>query len=128
MFNIDYILSFIQEKLENVAFRIAEEMQSYLLEEKRDYPRPTIRQEGRGITGKYAGSPRDVVDTGALVDSFSVTVERYSDSITIIVTAWDASHASKVYFGEGNIPPYPWVDIALRRIDIKQMIAEEFSK
>lgn len=129
MFKFDYdtILPDIQEKLEQVAVKISEEIQLYLTDERRNFPRTTIRKEGRGITGKIANSPRDVVDTGELADSFSVKVERYEDYLSIVTTAWDAPHAVNVYFGHGNVPPYPWIDIALRRLDINKIIGEVFN-
>lgn len=129
MFKFDYdaILPDIQEKLEQVAVKISEEIQLYLTDERRNFPRTTIRTVGAGITGKVARSPRDAVNTKELVNSFSVKVERYEDYLSIITTTWDAPHAVDVYFGHGNVPPWPWIDVALRRLDINQIVQEVFN-
>ena len=90
--------------------------QSFIVEEKRDYPRTTIRKEGVGVTGKIAESPRDVVDTGDLRESYNVEVEKTTQTAVVDIV-WDAPHASLVYFGREGVPPYPWVDMALRRYE-----------
>lgn len=129
-FALDYdlILSKTHTALEKVAVRIGEEMQLYLTEERRNYPRTTIRREGVGVTGKIARSPRDVVDTGELRDSFKITIERNSEYITIIIISWESEHAYNVYFGHGNVPPYPWIEYALRRIDLDKLVEEAFNE
>lgn len=104
-----------------IGFRLGELFQSYLTEEKRDYPRETIRQYGRGITGKVAGSLRDVVDSGKLVDSFFwESIVRGTIYKNIFI--WDAEHALLVYLGWVSatglqIPPWQWVHEALKEIN-----------
>lgn len=106
----------IQRVSQLVAEEFSEVLQSQLTDEVREYPRTTIRSVGRGKTGKVAGSPRDVVDTGELVDSFEFNFE-INPRILLAVYTWSADHAAKVWFGEGNIPPYPWTEIASQSFD-----------
>jgi hypothetical protein len=111
---IDGLTKEIINEFESEFLQAGETMQTFIIEEKRNYPRETIRREGVGITGKIAKSPRDVVDTGELRDSFSLESEK--TKISVKVTAkWDAEHAEDVYFGHDDVPPYPWVDAVLRR-------------
>lgn len=90
--------------------------QSFIVEEKREFPRNTYRDYGVGVTGKYAGKIRDVVDSGQLRDSYEQRFE-YSPTMCKLLLQWTASHAQKVYAGEGIIPPYPWVLLAMREFD-----------
>ena len=106
---------------------VANNLQTFITEEKREYPRTTFRQEGVGMTGKIATTPRDVVDTGALRDSFNVTEESSSNKIKITVS-WDADHAMKVYSGENNIPPYPWVHLGLREVDWRNLFLQKWNE
>ena len=106
---------------------VADYTQSYITEEKRDYPRDTIRQKGVGITGKFASSPRDVVDTGKLRDSFKVSDESSENKVRIKVE-WTADHAGYVYAGHGEVPSYPWVQKALREIDWQELFKRKFNE
>lgn len=104
---------------------VSDHLQTYITDEKREYPRTTIRQEGVGVTGKIATSPRDVVDTGALRDSFEVSDDSSNNKVRIKVE-WTAEHAAKVYSGENNIPPYPWVQMGLREVDWHKLFLEKW--
>lgn len=97
-------------------------LQDRIIEEKRTgYPNMTVRRYGRGITGKIAGSTRDVVDSGSLRDSKQSKIESNSRKVKFTIK-WMASHASFIYAGTANQPPYPWVHLALREdIDWKQL-------
>ena len=101
--------------------------QSFIIEEKRDYPHTTIRQEGVGITGKIAQSPRDVVDTGKLRDSYTVTPNMIGSSAGVEVI-WDAPHSAKVYAGGGSIPPYPWMHLSEREFDYINSFKNNWNK
>ena len=110
-----------KEIFKMAAKELADYMQTYLTEEKRTYTRPngddspTIRQYGRGVTGKIAGSPRDVVDSGDLVNSYDFAVTEDSPTTIEVTAKWTAPHAERVFTGTDKIPPYPWVYLALRR-------------
>ena len=94
---------------------VADHLQSQIIEEKRDYPRVTVRRYGRGITGKIANSPRDVVDSGKLRDSFEV-VTIISGAKVKTAVQWNTPYAEIIYSGHGIVPPYPWVQIGLRSV------------
>jgi hypothetical protein len=89
---------------------LGETIQDTLTEEVRDYPRETKRRYGRGKTGKLAGSPRDVVDSGDLVDSYELTIKPLAHGIRGIY-AWHTDHAAIVWAGTSKIPPYPFTRI-----------------
>ncbi len=93
--------------------------QSYITEEKRDFPRITIREFGVGVTGKIAGSPRDMVDSGETRDSFAPQTQDSGDSLTVSFT-WDTPQAIKQYIGYGNIPPYPFVHFAINTFELEK--------
>lgn len=89
-------------------------MQSYITEEKRTgYPRVTIRKYGRGLTGRVAGSSRDVVDSGQLRDSKKEGLENKARSIKYWIE-WNTLYAPFIYAGTEKQPAYPWVHLALR--------------
>jgi len=107
---------------------IADSMQSQLTEEVRVYPRETKRKYGRGRTGKLAGSRRDVVDSGELVNSFDLSINKSISSITGNYT-YSADHAIFVYLGYvlktgAKVPPYPWIANAIRELDILKLFEE----
>ena len=103
-------------------------LQDRIVEEKRTgYPNTTVRRYGRGITGRIAGSTRDVVDSGSLRDSKQSKIESSPSKVKFTIE-WTANHASFIYAGTLNQPPYPWVHLALREdIDWKQLF-EKYGK
>lgn len=122
----DLKLGSINAAVERAFSRFAEEygeyLNSFLTEPVRPYPRETVRENGEVV-----GSPRDVVDTGELVESFEAEVVTAGGGFfgrlfgrgasAAIEFKWNAAHAEFVYMGwnaEGNkpVPPYPWVAIA----------------
>lgn len=107
--------------------KFADFAQSFIVEEKRDFPRNTYRDFGVGVTGKFAGSPRDVVDSGKLRDSKEVKIT-YNPLMMKMILQWTASHAEKVYVGEGIIPPYPWVALALREFDWEKEFKDSWAE
>jgi hypothetical protein len=112
---------------EDVFWDSGEFLQTFLTEEKRPFPNVTIRQYGVGQTGKIAGSPRDVVDSGMLRDSFSQKTI-FEGGTLRVSTDWDAPHAEIVYAGTKSIPPYPWVTIGLREIDWDYLFKTNWAK
>ena len=84
-----------------IGVKLAEIFKSYLVEEKRPYPRQTNRRYGRGTTGKKAGTVRDVVDSKDLVNSFiwkSIVKGLYLKNEFV----WNAPHAMLVPPTERN--------------------------
>jgi hypothetical protein len=96
--------------------KVADVMQEQITEEKREYPRLTVRRYGEGKTGRIAESPRDVVDSADLRDSFE-KASRIEGNTIIFNATWDAPHASLVYLGTSKIPSYTWVDNVVQTID-----------
>lgn len=105
---------------------VGEYLQTYITEEKRDFPNVTVRQYGVGLTGKLASSPRDVVDSGQLRDSFSQTI--FTGGTLKVATQWDAPHSILVYTGTKSIPPYPWVNIGLREVDWQSLFKRNWHR
>lgn len=93
--------------------------QSYITEPKREYPNTTIRRYGVGITGKIASSPRDMVDSGRVRDSFSTDSIDSNSGLTVYFS-WDAPYLEFQYTGTDKIPPYPFVNLAISSFDIEK--------
>lgn len=111
---------------------LGEIFQSQLTEEKRNYPRATIRRIGRGITGRFAGETRDVVDSKALVNSYSLEIKKKTHSISGHY-CYTARHSLLVYTGHvtnkgTDIPPYPWIHIALRRVNLATLFKDHYER
>jgi Bacteriophage HK97-gp10, putative tail-component len=125
--SIDKFKSAVKRMAEESFNEVGNHLQTYITEEKREYPRTTIRQEGVGLTGKIATTPRDVVDTGKLRDSFQMTTEASDNKVTVKVE-WTADHAALVYSGTDKIPPYPWVQLGLREVDWRRLFLEKWKE
>lgn len=67
--------------------------------------------ETRRSNGEIAGSPRNIVDTGALRDSQSITTE--GDNIYLL--DWEADYALPVHEGDPtrNYQARPWTRLAI---------------
>jgi hypothetical protein len=117
----------LQKIAKEVFNEVGEHLQSYITEEKRVYPRTTIRRQGVGVTGKIADSPRDVVDSGELRDSFKVTDESNNNKVRVKIE-WTAKHAELVYMGTSKIPAYPWVHKGLRDINFQNTFLDKIKK
>lgn len=110
--------------------QLGEVFQAQLTSEVRDYPRATKRSYGRGKTGKLADSPRDVVDSKKLVESYDLSVDATSSRV-IGKYKYTASHAAIVYTGwvsknGAQIPPYPWMHKGIKQVDLVQMFKENW--
>ena len=115
----------IQRSFDNATQTAIANMQSQLTEERRPYPNETIRRVGSGTTGKIAGSPRDVVDTGELVNSLNVDV-KISPELIAVMAIWLAEHG--IYVLRDQKSPYNWVIKGLRRTDLAHEFRKELSK
>jgi hypothetical protein len=92
---------------------LGDSIQANLIEEVRPFPRSTERKFGLGITGKNASSPRDVVDSRELVESYDLGINNglYQTTATY---SYNCAHAIYVYLGwitrtGQDVPPYPWI-------------------
>lgn len=99
---------------------VGDNMQTFITQEKREYPRTTVRVKGAGLTGKVATSPRDVVDTGKLRDSFQLSVKPEGKKVKAKAT-WTTDYVDLIYAGTSKQPPYPWVHLALRETNWKDI-------
>jgi hypothetical protein len=97
--------------------KIADSMQEKITEEVRQYPGITIRRYGEGKTGRIAGSPRDVVDSGDLRDSYTTVIETIGDQI-VFKAFWSTPYASLIYLGTSKIPAYAWVEMTLQQTNL----------
>lgn len=103
----------IERAFKRLVNEFDEQLRSEIADEKWEWDKTTIRKVGRGKTGKYAGSPRDIVDTGELQDS------QYVEEVnpTEVIYHWDSDHALIVHQGAtlangGIIEGRPFVDTA----------------
>jgi hypothetical protein len=114
----------LEEGLEVLADEFGQQQIEEIKFEKWSWDNITYRKEGKGRTGKIAGSPRDIVDTGELRDSLSinrVSSEEY-------LYTYDADHAILVHEGErvsngSYIPPRPWITSAAEEYDLADNFA-----
>lgn len=118
-FNKNRFIKKVQNAFGETMSFAADKMQDQIIEEERVYPRVTVRKKGVGKTGQIASSPRDVVDEGKLRDSYEVTIEYQGDKV-ILTAEWSAEHGKYIYYGTDKQPPYPWIRIALRQLNLKK--------
>jgi hypothetical protein len=99
--------------------KLGDYAQSYITEEKRDFPRTTIREFGVGVTGIIARSPRDMVDSGETRDSFTTLTTDLGNGL-VVTFSWDTPQAIKQYLGFGDVPPYPFVHFAINTFPLEK--------
>ncbi len=107
---------------------IALAAQEQLKEEERNYPHLTIREFGRGKTGKIAGETRDVIDSGSLYNSYWYKFLANTKSCKGEF-GFEEDYASTIYLGHLSgwgyeVEPYPWVEIAVDKLDLEAMFKE----
>ena len=84
-----------------------------------DWDRATLRSNGQVVT-----SPRDIVDTGQLLNSLEVETGAKTSVMT-----WNVDYAVQVHEGyttrAGNEKPArPWTQVALNEINLEKVFAE----
>lgn len=112
----------IEQAFEKTAKNAIDGMQERLTGEHRPYPNTTVRRYGKGKTGKYASSPRDVVDSEELVNSLEVNTETTTTGI-VVTAEWTADHAWFVLRDAKS--PYNWILLALRILDLQEEFKRE---
>jgi hypothetical protein len=91
---------------------------------------PTYRREGMGTTGRIAYTPRDVIDTGELMDSQNIEIKSsVYTGISELTINYDADYAVFIYMGynqgSGIVQvPYPWIANAIDRMDFPTFFAQ----
>lgn len=76
--------------------------------------------------GSIAGSPRDAVDTGDLINSQQPVRLEVRGGEIIAVIEWDSDHAAVVHEGRGDIdyPARPFTKTALQNLNITKRFAK----
>jgi hypothetical protein len=119
-FNLNKVNEAIAGAFETTVEAYADQCQAELESEKWDWPRTTHRQNGEVVT-----SPRNVIDTGDLINSQEI---EYLDPSTALIN-YGSDHALDVHEGKvenGLLKPgRPWTETALDEIDLEQVMAEE---
>lgn len=90
-----------------------------------EWPRATIRSDG-----SIAGSPRDIVDTGTLLNS--KVISRSTDGTSAEYT-WDTDYA--IYVHEGattkngtESPARPWAESGIKECDPRVVFSKELGR
>lgn len=82
-----------------------------------DWPVATERRGAGGSVKEVAGSPRNIVDTGTLrASGFRVKIGQYGCQFVWAVNYAAAIHEGAVLNNGGIIPPRPWMDVVLGRV------------
>jgi hypothetical protein len=99
----------INQAFEKACRQFGEEHQRAINSKSYSWGRSTKRKN-RSI----AGSPRDIVDTGELKNSYVFI----RTSSTRFELRWDAKHASTVFHGKANYPSRNWHLLAKRNFSL----------
>ncbi len=119
--------TYTEQAFELVTKELAEEMTLQLEDPKWEWSdRVTVRKEGVGVTGRIARSPRDIVDTGLLRDSLTVTRRDYLS----VLYEYPIDYAAIVHQGAtlssgAFIPARPWVTEAVKDYDPLKALKDE---
>jgi hypothetical protein len=93
------------------------EMQRLIGSKVWDWPGETERRGGGGTVKEVAGSPRNIVDTGALRASGSkAALGKYGVTLTWAVGYATAIHEGALLRNGGVIPPRPWTDVVMGNV------------
>ena len=111
----------IEEAFQELVHDFDEQLRSEITSEKWDWDRITHRRVGAGKTGKIAGSPRDIVDTGELRDSQGIV----EISATEVTYNWDSDHAMIAHQGArlsngGYIRPRKFTETAQEEYPLQE--------
>jgi hypothetical protein len=99
----------ISQAFEKACKKFGEEHQSAISSKSYSWGRSTKRKN-RSIVG----SPRDIVDTGELKNSYAFI----RTSSTRFELRWNAKHASTVFYGKANYPSRNWHLLAKRSFSL----------
>jgi hypothetical protein len=102
----------------------AEEFDRALSSDIYEWPRETTRNNGDIVS-----SPRDIVDTGTLIDS--LVISRKPDGTTQF--SWEVDYAAAVHDGATlkngtELPARPWTKIGLEECNPRKIMQEHLNK
>lgn len=102
-----------------------QQQQEEIRSEKWDWPRTTYRQVGVGRTGAVADSPRDIVDTGKLLNSLDIEFVNPHHAVYY----WQAQYAIFVLMGARyssgtEAPGRNWIESAMEEYDLLENFAD----
>jgi hypothetical protein len=114
LINLNNLEEIINEAFQELVSEFAEEQVRQIEAVEWPWPRKTVRS-----TGEVAGSPRNIVDTGALRDSLNIEWI----SPTEAIYHWDVDYAIYVHQGAvlasgTDLPARPWIYAALTEYDL----------
>jgi hypothetical protein len=101
----------------------AEQCKAEIQDPKWEWPRQTKRSNGEVV-----GSPRDILDTGELLESQQDPI--FSEDGNAATIVWTADHAGVVHEGEAGTdrtikPARPWTETAAEAVDFEQVFQEK---
>ena len=114
MIDLDLLHNVIDEAFQELVSEFAQEQVKQIEAVEWPWPRETIRS-----TGEVAGSPRNIIDTGALRDSLNIEWI----SPTEAIYHWDVDYAIYVHQGAvlnngTELPARPWIFAAMGEYDL----------
>jgi hypothetical protein len=123
-FNIAAVNRAVDAAVDSVASVVDREMKSAIRAKVWNWPRPTRRKSGRIV-----GSPRDIVDQGALLNSQRMIRQ----GKRVLVYEWTAKHSLIVHFGlttrKGTVVPgRPWTRLGLAKSNVQGVFVDSFRR
>lgn len=113
----------INRAFDNTVDRMSQAFDDAIAAQIYDWPRPTKRKSGKTVT-----SPRDIIDTGALLESKAIT-----RSANAAEFSWDVNHAIAVHEGATlrsgtELPARPWTEVALEEVNPVEVFQQELER
>ncbi|MDJ0579098.1 hypothetical protein [Crocosphaera sp.] len=125
MINFNPLNSIIDDGFAILVDEFSQQQQEEIKSEKWDWPRVTHRIQGVGRTGQVASSPRDIVDTGELLDSLEINFINPHHAIYY----WQSQHAIFVLMGQRysngtETPGRNWIESAMEEYSLLENFAD----
>jgi hypothetical protein len=116
----------INRAFADTADAYADQCQQELRSDKWNWPGETIRSSGVTV-----GSPRDIVDTGDLINSQQPTRIQQQGDRTVATIEYSSDHAAVVHEGWADqtiYPGRPWSKTALEELDVVKDFADRLGR
>lgn len=148
--NAERLLAKAKPALEATGKALGEEAKRQLAEVKYNWPNPTLRfvsrsmggtRQGRGV--RIEAGPRDIIDTGALLNSQTEPQTQLTEAGAELTIAWNAPYSGVVLrggdYGEyvnpdgrlvnvGNKPGRDWITPTLRTVPVARLFADAWKQ